>query len=252
MKKKNIIKKLISLFVVVSLSLCLFGCGGLKITEDESRQIAEYAAGLLLKYDRNYSGAIQDVTLPQEVSVVNEPEEEFEEIVEEPVPDNPDNNDANIPDEAQNDSKDEIEYTDIPLAQFIEVSGFDIASTGYELSDEYPYDNDNDLYFSTQAQPGNKLLVVHFNVTNNSGADEKLNLVNKNVKYKIIINGTEVIPNSKSILLNDLEQYLEIVNAGTTADTVLIFEISDEIAGSIGTLDLNVKFNDEKVNYKIL
>ena len=56
--------------LAVSLLFVLTGCGSsVQVTDDENRMIAEYAANLLLKYDRNYQmSMVTDEDASEEVT----------------------------------------------------------------------------------------------------------------------------------------------------------------------------------------
>ncbi len=69
------------------LVLCMSGCAlvpSVELTEDEQSIIAEYAAGLLLKYDKNYSGSISkiDENAEEEGVLLYEEEEELPAVPE--------------------------------------------------------------------------------------------------------------------------------------------------------------------------
>lgn len=250
MKKKNLVNNLITVILLFALTVSLYGCGGLDITEEESRQIAEYSAGLLLKYDKNYSGSLRNVEVPKEVSMVKEevvvePEPILQEepiIESEPTP---------LNDAQSSDNKDMPVYSDIPLGTFLETEGLEINYKGVEVSKEYPPADSGDAVFSLQSLPGNSFLIVHFDISNISDHDIQADFSDKKVKYKASINGEKAISNSKSILLNDLEQFIDTIPAYGTVDSVVVFEEEDSFINSVGSLDLSVKYNGEKVTYKL-
>lgn len=247
MTNKNIFKKLICVFLSLIMVLSIVGCGP-NLTEDESKEIAEYSAGLLLKYDKNYDGALKNVKIPEEVTVIEEeiiPEPELE--VEEPALEEPlDNSNS----DSSKGDKGEITYSDKPLAEFLNEEGFDIFFNGYEIADEYPRPEENELAFSMRAMEGNSFLVMHFNVTNND-SERILNIISKKLKIRAIINETNKIQNSKSILLNDFESYYELVGAGETKDTVIVFEVEKSLLNTMTSLDLSIKCGDDTELYKI-
>ena len=53
-------KKLVVMLCIMTMTLSLSGCGNAipDMSEEESAMITEYAAGLLLKYDKNYSSRL--------------------------------------------------------------------------------------------------------------------------------------------------------------------------------------------------
>ena len=91
-----------------------------------------------------------------------------------------------------------------------------------------------------QAAPGKKLIVLHFDVMNPGSADAECNVLDCNVKFRILVNETNRINEQMTILLNDLKSYKDTIGAGQTRDTVLVFEADTSVAESIGSLSLIV------------
>ena len=56
-------KKLWCLLAILVLSVTLTGCG-VELSDEENRVIAEYAADLLLKYDRDYTSSLVEEEVP--------------------------------------------------------------------------------------------------------------------------------------------------------------------------------------------
>lgn len=247
MTLKRFYKKLICLILIFTMIFGIVGCGP-NLTESESKEIAEYSAGLLLKYDKNYDGSLKNVKIPEEVKVIKEePIPEPEPVVEEtPAEENDESGSSDF------DKKDkgEVTYSDKPLSELFNEPDFDIYFNGYEVADEYPRPEENELAFSMKAMDDNSFLVMHFNVTNN-GSEQILNIIGKKLKIRAIINETNKIQNSKSILLNDFESYYELVGGGETRDTVIVFEVEKSLLNTMTSLDLSIKCDDDTEIYKI-
>ena len=130
------------------------------------------------------------------------------------------------------------EFNGNNLAAAIGVDGFDITYQGYETVDVYPESSGDDLSFSMQSTPGHKLLVVHLDVMNNDPQEKQCDVLSCNVKFRVLINETQRVNEQMTILLNDLKSYNETVPANSSVDTVLVFEVEDQVAENINSLSL--------------
>lgn len=240
------------------MTVCLSGCGlvpSLNLTESEQKVIAEYAAGLLLKYDRNYSGALMEIEEEEdEVSIIPEVQEPVYETEEEPEV----QGEFNDPDFSEDleasengGQSDEMAYSEVPISDVIGVDGFTIMYKNYEVHEIYPEAESDDLVFSLQAMQGNELVVMNFAITND-GAEKKLcDILDSDVSFKVVINGEKTISASKTILLNDLSSYYDEIEGYGMADAVIVCEIPADDAHNIQTLDLIVRRDNQSYNYRL-
>lgn len=233
-------KRVIGSLAVVCSALIATGCGNSipEMTEEQQELVVEYAAGVVLKYDKNYEGKLVELTLEEnaaeEVEASNTPEnEEVPETIESAE------DDVMIIDNTEN--VEEVAYTIESLLQLDSVS---ITYIGYEISDCYPNENEgDDLYFIMNATDGNKLLVLKFLTENMSDLDTELNIAESNARFKIDVDG--VTKNAlTTMLLNDLAYYQGTLAAGESTELVLVCEVSDAQAEEISSLSLIVKSVD--------
>lgn len=251
-------KKTIIITLSIILAFGLSGCSlipSLNLTESEQSIIAEYAAGLLLKYDKNYSGAIRKIEEDDSGVMVYEEEETpiYEESFEEE-----EYNEFADPEfseelmaEDQSEQKDESEYSDISISDAIGLDGFTVMYKNYEVHNIYPEEESDELVFSLQAQEGMELLVLDFGITND-GADKKLcDVLNSETSYRIIINDSEVVQANKTILLNDLSAYYEEIEGYGMANAVLVCEVAEGTSQNISKLDLRIKKGDETTTHPL-
>lgn len=247
--KKGLYNKFIVVILSLAMVLGITGCAPtLQLTEEESREIGEYAAGLLLKYDKNYSGSLVELSEEEEeelgVSVVNEPLPEPE-----PLPILPIDEGSSSGSEGQ---KNVPVYSDVPVGAALQVDGFDLSFVGFEVCKTYSGAEADELAFSFEADKGKDLLLAHFAATNLSQSEATLDLVNKDEKFRLKINEDKPINNLKTMLLNDLDQIYESFEPGETRDTVVVFQIPEGSAGNAVTVDMTIKFNGESFTYKLM
>lgn len=252
------IKKISKLALILSLSFSLTGCGlipTLPLTADQSKIVAEYAAGLLLKHDKNYKGGIEDYVVEEveedDISLLEE--QVYEPVVEEePLPEEStevsEDSDISSTDADNPDTTDR--YSALPMADAIGLDGFDVTYASYESAKIYPEDN-GELVFSMQANTGMELLILHFNLTNTSDSESLCDAIDSGCKYRLRINGTERVNSQHTILLNDLSEYYDNVAGFGMVDTVLVFEVAEGTSQNISSLDLTIKKDDMSEMYRI-
>ncbi|MCR5602571.1 MAG: hypothetical protein K6G27_02580 [Lachnospiraceae bacterium] len=233
------------------------GCGLIETTdlnEEDEELVAEYAAGVLMRYSADKKGGLGDLRPtptpipwvdPADVVPTEAPEEEKEEKEEEVPMEEVEER------EGFSDTSSGSAFDGHNLASAIGIDGFDITYEGFETADIYPDGAGDDLSFSMQATPGRKLLVVHLKVANEEGEDKQCDVLSCNVKFRILINETDRVNEQMTILLNDLKSYNEIIPANGSVDTVLVFETGESLTENIKNLSLiTVTSNGESV-YKL-
>lgn len=212
--------KRLKLLLALILSLSLTGCiQKYEVTEEESNAIAEYMAGMLLKYNYSYKESLLpkeevakdsasnfDTTASDTVEVVDKSEvKENEDKVEEKV------------------SKDQTS-----LSKVIGVSGFSIEYTSYKLVDSYPEDPVNEGFYLAH-NDGYQYLVASFKVKNTSDSKKEINLIKSDIDYQLKVNGSTKYEPALTLLDNDLKYLDEVIGAGKSRDVVLVFKISSKI-----------------------
>ena len=230
----------------------LSGCGLIASTglnENEEELVAEYAAGVLMRYVGDKTDGFGNLR-PTPVPFVTPPQET------ETTGTDVNTADDDIPPMDDNSTEDSGFDTDTEdasvsgmnggsveangIAGAIGIEGFEISYTGYETVDVYPEAAEDSLAFSMQATEGRKLLVMHFDIKNSAPEDRECDILGCNVKFRALINGTTRVNEQMTILLNDLKSYREMINADSSVDTVLVFEIDSALAEQIGSLSLVV------------
>ena len=237
------------LLAVLSLMLCLLaGClEATPLNEEEMDVVAEYAASLLLKYDKHYDTPLyyaEDREARLTPTPTPTPKPKNPTATPTPVADNK-NPSGSGPQE-------EVSATATPtpallynqaettkqLTGLMAVEDITVSCTGCELMDSV-VSND---YFSLQAKEGSQYAVVSFLLQNNSDRDMVFDASGRGLEYSMDVNINTTFRASLSLLENDL-QYMEIpVPASGSAEAVLVFEISDT---EINTLHLIIQDKEE-------
>lgn len=265
------IKRVTVYCVILAMSVSMLGgCGLISPTglnDNDEELVAEYAAGVLMRYSADKKGGFgnpkptpKPFVVPENTDVPDEPAPAdetppVEEVngdvpTDDEISDAPSDEAAPTQDAASDAASSVASGAGIPAA--IGIPEFEMAYKGYETADIYPKSDGSDLTFSMQAAPGKELVVLHFDVKNPGGSDAECNVLDQNVKFRILVNESERINEQMTILLNDLKSYKETIGAGQTADTVLVFEADTSVAESIGSLSLIVVNSGAESSFSLM
>ncbi len=248
-------KKMVKIAVVVF--LCTMMCGCLEtppLTDEEMDIVAEYAAELLLKYDKNYrSSLLSEEELEQAAPEVTKAPEATK-IPDAPT-DGPENTASVTPSPTQ--SAESLKVTPIPgnaeettaqLTKVTAVEGIRVSCDSYDVRKEV-IENE---YFFLEAKSGKEYLILHFRLENITDQLIVFDASEQKLECSLDINTGSIYKRSISMLENDL-QYMPIeVPAGETVDAVLVFEITSTEKVPIETANfIMMNKNDEAVFVKV-
>jgi len=259
--KKN---KLVSL-LMISMSLAmLVGCNKEKeevtaqivveeernmfgLTEGEQKMYAEYAAGVLMKYNAGSNMRVLEgrelVNQEAKEQAAREQAAKREQAAAEYAANAAKENEKKENQGSGSGSSQESSVSYINnMATATGDDDFSITYTGYEVTDSYPTSGE-DILLAIDAAPGKVFLVTKYSVTNNSSQTEELDMFSKQAKFKIKLNGTNY-KSQYTLLLDDLSMYKGEIDAGATIDTVLIFEIPEAAVSDMGDMVLSITAGD--------
>lgn len=231
------------------------GCGQvIDLTDEENHLIAEYAAELLLKYDRNYDTRYNPDELEDTTETTTETDAATEattEVVttteaattEQDAPADGQTTQAQpVTDEAVKEDIGATVDSDFDIAAFVGESRISVRYAYYMVVDSYPsYDQDG-MYIEVQAPEGYKLLVLKFEVENKTNEDQAVDLYNKDVNYNIVVDNSRTTKQMLTILADDLYTYDKTIQASSREETVLLYTVSDSVANKWTDLKLQVKY----------
>lgn len=252
-------KKTVSILLSLIMVFNLAGCAlvpSLELTEDEQKVIAEYSAGLLLKYDKNYKGALEDLEDDEDegVGFVQNEEAVIPEAIEEEAESEDNPNQPEFSEDltaTDNEDAQGVEYSDSSIAEAIGLDSFDIVYKSYEAHNIFPEEESDELVFSMQAQNGMELLVVSFGVTNDSPDRRMCDILDKDISFRALLNGSERINANKTILLNDLGSYCDEIDGYGMTEAVLVFEVAEGTTANLSSIDLIVKKDDDYTTHRL-
>lgn len=265
------VKKLWCLLAILTMTFVLTGCSDIDLTEEENRMIAEYAADLLLKYDSEYQESLlEDEFDTEELTTEETSSEEMttevtteatteepttEEITtEEPSTEVQDGEMDDTSDVSGNDSS-ESEDASIPpsdtgsIVDIADMVGIADASITYNrcmFLDRYPSLDQDGTFIYLEADPGYKLVVVKFDITNHSSHDTTIDLLNTDIDYRLVMNGNKAAKPMLTILMDDLGTFSSAVPANSEQSAVLVFQMSDNLVDKIESLIIRVTYQDDE------
>lgn len=231
------------------------GCGQvIDLTDEENHLIAEYAAELLLKYDRNYDTRYNPDELEDTTETMTETDATTEATTEMVTTTEAATTEQDVPVDGQTTQaqpvtdeavKEDIGATvdsDFDIAAFVGESRISVRYAYYMVVDSYPsYDQDG-MYIEVQAPEGYKLLVLKFEVENKTNEDQAVDLYNKDVNYNIVVDNSRTTKQMLTILADDLYTYDKTIQASSREEAVLLYTVSDSVANKWTDLKLQVKY----------
>ena len=265
-------KKNIAIVCILLMMLGITGCAKtIELTDEEQYLVAEYAAELLLKYDRNIDtkyyqdnkaapvetteeAFTEEVTTAEPVTETAETEATTEATVTEEITEAATTTEtATTQAESENvDLSGKTADKGFDIAAFAGVNEVSVKYSYYMIAEEYPSMDHDGVAITIEAPNGYKLLVLKFNLENKTGEDQYVDLYSKDLEYSIIINDSKSAKQMLTILIDDLYTYQGTVQGNMFEEVVLLFQVSDSVAEEIDKGSLKLKVTDSNKNSTII
>ncbi len=231
-------KKIILILATMMFCLTLGGCNISEspLTEEELDAVAEYAADLLLKYDKNYRAGLLtqeelDAILQLSATPTPTPTPEHEQNTVPPgetaeLTGTPMATPTLTPTPTVTPVPDNSEATDMQLMDVLDVpaeSTLSVSYLGYEVTKSVMRGD----YFLMEAPEGKQYLVTHFLVINDAAEPAVLDASDLKLECMLDINTGTKYQGSLSMLENDLFYSPVLVEANGMTSSIMVFEISD-------------------------
>lgn len=215
MKKKGLM-----MIMTVAAMMVLSGCGTEvpNLSKLDNDKAAEYMAGAVLKYDSEYSYALQ-----YDHSILNAT----------PVP-APTANPTTTPEPAGGDeisnqtgvaegTEGQSEIQQVSLTDVYGIQGVELDYVSASMKKSY-----GKGYESIMASKGKKLLIIYFKIKNVSGDSQKVDL-SKNTPDFALRQNDRSIPPLHTAAQGDLQYFSEKLASGKSEQGVLMFEVDENI-----------------------
>lgn len=239
--------------VLFAMAVTLSGCGDAmyEMTAEEQSMIVNYSAQAVAKfntYQQDGEVFVRPDVLEGEASSETEIEllPENEELpqenldTEEPAEAVDGGQVSGTPEESQ------PENTGATMNQALDLGVISADYTGHELTKSYMAED----YYAVDAEAGKQFLVVKYNLANTSGQDLHVDILAMTPSFAAVINGEQTVPAQTTILLNDLSTYQADLEAGGTAETVLLFQVPEDISDVSG-IQLKVTMNGNQFSINL-
>ena len=235
------------LLVIVMMMAGLAGCGR-ELSTEENRVIAEYAADLLLKYDKDYQSKYMNTENEPDTTATTESQtgEVSTEVTTEAASD---------PTAAENTTEVGSEEPMLPpsddgsVQDIAEIAGVDGISIQYNrcmFLDRYPSIDQDGAFIYLEADKGYKLVVVKFDITNKTSEDKMVDLLNTDLSYRLVMNQSKSAKPMLTILMDDLGTFSATMPADSEQSAVLVFQMAEGLVDKIERLDIRVTYQNEE------
>lgn len=227
--KRNRIVALIAILSMITLTGCMDMSD---LTEEQSDLVAEYSAGVLLRYSDRYERRL--ITKEQLEKQGEEIEEVSSTSTEEATPTSA--TDVST-DGTTTDGNSEPEVTEIPgvsVNDFYHLDGVTVAYDSYQFVDKYGTDS------QIRADKGETLLVVSFSLKNTSGKTKNVSLLDRtDISYTLDVDGSQYEP-GLNILENGGMNFLSTkLKSGKKEKAVLIYRM-DQAQKNAASITLTI------------
>lgn len=254
-------KKTIAVCCMASMLIAVSGCGNAipDMSEEQGAIVAEYAAGLLLKYDKNYTTRLvteKEADSDMETGAEAEAEEPSGQETAEPES-------VSVSENEMADEKDEKDGVSgvaavVNIGSFLELGAVSADYQGYEIVDTYADGNDTDIAFAMNASPGTKLVVAKFLLTNTGAEDAACDILSKaacdelpdGVRFRIKY-GSKTRNVLHTMLSDDFSALKTTIPAGESMTAVLIIEVKAEETENVPEMSLVIGYHGNTVETKL-
>lgn len=241
------IKKIAAALTAVLLSVGLAGCGESVIpdlTEEEVNAVGEYVAFTMMKYDANHRSRLVDLN-KLEPKATPAPDAE-------PTPTSapqgmgPTDNTPTVDSSTPVNSYTMEEVIGLP-------AGVALRCTGQSVCDSYPEDGEVEIFSISASSEKRKLLVVEFELTNNSGQEQSIDILSSDVSFQVTVNGNyKRNALTAPMLLSDLSTFVGTIPDGGRTEAVILVEVDTEKAANLESVSVRIKNGEKTCTIKAL
>ena len=232
--------KLVSLMVLGVVTFSMTACGDklTKLSPENEKAVVSYASAVVSKYNKNQDkGFIRY----EEEKKSNEDETKNETKQEDDTNNNSTNNGGS--DGSGTNSSTTNNESTVSINDALAIEGMTFTSQGTKVEEKYTYGD----YYALLPSSGNSFVVYTVKGKNTSSAEINLDLLSKKYKYNFIVNGTDVVANDTTILLNDLSTYQANIKPGEEVELILLFQFPKSKLNSMTNQAMEMIKNDQAI-----
>ncbi len=245
--------------LIAAACLMLSGCGAeaVELSDEDTKRVANFSSDVISQHNQYSNSRLADV---EEVKWEYQKQVDLEVkkknfIAQQRAAgmlDETQEGESGTEGEGSAGLPEEEEVPVIPLEQALGVEEAKITYANYEVLDSYPSAQENaDVFMGMTAAPGDKLLVLHFTLSNPGTSDIFCDVLKGRPQFRVRING-ERKTIQQTILPNDLSKFSDVIEGGGQVDTVLISEVLSSDASNISSLSLIVRSAEGRPEYPLI
>jgi hypothetical protein len=126
-------------------------------------------------------------------------------------------------------------------------SALTVSYKGYQVQDSYQEVN----YYAVNPDIGKRLVVMKFKIKNPTNQDIELDTVSLDNTFYASFDGGSNIKETVSFGAQSLSSYEGVIKAGKSKTAVLLFQLPEDEADQISTVELMVQLKDAVYHVKI-
>lgn len=222
--------------LLTTVALGLSGCGSTQLTDKQTSEAAEYMAGLMLKYDKNYTDTL---VYPEETLAPEVTKKPVSEASKDDLEGTEGGQQTNKT--GQNGSKDTGTVSEGSFVKVLGISGMKVSFKEAYLTKEYK-EKEGSSYV-VYPKTGEKLAVVRLNIKNTSKKEKKIFLTERGVQYKLELSDGTSYTSEITAITNDLNFLNTKVKKGKKTTVVLLFSVPSSVKKVEGTLSASAEQN---------
>jgi len=245
---KRIAAMCLALFLVVA--LC--GCGkDIKPDDQENDKMAEYIAGVMLKYSRenisDYQKLRNDLA-QQETSGGGQNNNQKPSSGQNNETNSNSNNGSSNGSSSNSGQGDNVIHAPVAdvmgtMAKDLGLEGMTVSYSSYSMGNSYSPDG----LFSVTANSGCKVFAFEFAIKNENDSDAEVDTSSSSIKFKLDIGGKKIIQSS-SLLLNDMTNLRDVkIKAKDTYKAVVIFQVPLSDSENISDMSVYVYSSGKEI-----
>lgn len=242
-------KRIAALCLVLILVFALCGCGNdIELDNQENDMIAEYVAGVMLKYSAKNISNYQELKRNEHETESSSQSHNQNQTDGQKDPTNGQNTGDNQGGSHNNGGSEGGIYAPVDdvigvMAKDLGLEGMNVSYSKYSVGDSYSPDG----LFSVPANSGCKVFAFEFVIKNGTGSETVLNTTSSSVRFKLGIGGDK-ITQSSTLLLNDMTNLKDVKIAdGASYNAVVIFQVPSSHEQDVSDMNVYVYSSGKEI-----
>ena len=237
-------RKFLTIPLVMAAVLGMTGCGNVipDMSADEMQAIGEYAAITLMKYDVHHRSRLVDLELVAQAEAEAKAKAEAEALAQAEAAAKEQEESGMRPTDNTPvvGSEGIVTAPSVTMEEILNLpEGVSITYRETEICQSYPEGSEN--FFTLSSTEGTQLFVLYFELHNESGHDQYIDLLSQGMNLRVTVNESYTRRALTTMLLNDITSYMDTLAAGARVEVVAVVEVENSIANNVSSIKLELK-----------